>query len=73
MNTREATCIGCGCDDSHACIDSFEEPCGWLIVDRREARGVCSRCPNHLARWKAGDRVLSALAARAIKRREAVA
>lgn len=47
-----ATCIGCGCDDDHACPTG----CGWLRVDYEQGRGVCSRCPGHEARWDAGER-----------------
>lgn len=39
-----ATCIGCGCDDLHACADLFGDPCYWLTVDRAAGTGVCSQC-----------------------------
>jgi hypothetical protein len=39
-----ARCIGCGCDDDHAC----DLGCSWLVVDRRASLGVCSECH---ARW----------------------
>lgn len=52
-----ATCIGCGCDDHHACIEpDSHQPCSWLTVDYDAGRGVCSCCNQHLARWNAGDR-----------------
>lgn len=51
-----ATCIGCGCDDDHACVDPFEEPCCWIRLDRKVGLGVCSCCGDHVARWDAGDR-----------------
>lgn len=54
------TCIGCGCDDNHACITDFGDGCHWLVVDRKKAVGVCSACPKHLKRWKKGDRRLPA-------------
>ena len=44
----EATCIGCGCTDSHACVNEWHEPCHWLKVDRRAGLGVCSACPSFL-------------------------
>lgn len=47
-----ATCIGCGCDDDHACPSR----CHWLRVDYGAGAGVCSECPTHEARWAAGDR-----------------
>ncbi len=50
-----AVCIGCGCDDMHAC----EEGCWWLRVDREVQLGVCSSCATHVSRWDAGDRSLS--------------
>lgn len=47
-----STCIGCGCDDYHACIDKDkDQPCHWLRVDRNELIGVCSACSSHLSRW----------------------
>jgi ParB/RepB/Spo0J family partition protein len=42
-----ATCIGCGCDDDHAC----EGGCTWLRVDRQSGKGVCSSCPDHVEQW----------------------
>ena len=52
-----AECIGCGCDDHHACTDGHE-PCHWLVVDYEVGLGVCSRCQSHLARWNTGDRCI---------------
>lgn len=46
-----ATCIGCGCDDFHACVDVLSEPCHWLRVDRKTGTGVCSSCPQKVAEW----------------------
>lgn len=52
-----ATCIGCGCDDYHACLNEVTElPCGWLHVARSQGLGVCSECPEHVPRWDAGNR-----------------
>ncbi|HMJ13783.1 MAG TPA: hypothetical protein VK524_20340 [Polyangiaceae bacterium] len=53
-----ALCIGCGCDDDHACGGG----CTWLRIDRDECIGVCSSCPQFEARWDAGDRDLSDVA-----------
>lgn len=50
-----AVCIGCGCDDMHACA----EGCWWLRVDRKVQLGVCSSCEVDVPRWDAGDRALS--------------
>lgn len=58
-----ARCIGCGCDDLHACVHPDRgEPCSWLAVDRVSGLGVCSACPGDLTRWLAGDRSELALA-----------
>ncbi|MCO2275018.1 hypothetical protein FA378_10960 [Pseudomonas aeruginosa] len=56
MAMNVARCIGCGCDDYHACWDEIAgQPCGWLRVDRGRGLGVCSICPEHTERWDAGD------------------
>lgn len=47
-----ATCIGCGCDDNHAC----GEGCYWLRVDYAAGAGVCSGCGTHVEAWDQGDR-----------------
>lgn len=47
-----AYCIGCGCQDHHAC----ENGCWWLRVDYEVASGVCSECEKHVNRWDAGER-----------------
>lgn len=53
----EATCIGCGCTDSHACWDdNAGAPCHWLRVDYSSRVGVCSACPDIVADWDKGDR-----------------
>ena len=54
---KTAICIGCGCDDQHACWDERAgQPCSWLTVDRESGLGVCSVCPGDLRRWERGDR-----------------
>lgn len=50
------TCIGCGCDDFDACESTTGEPCHWLRVDDELLVGVCSECPEEVARFDAGDR-----------------
>jgi len=51
-----ATCVGCGCDDYHACVDEASfQPCSWLRLDRESLRGVCSQCQQYVARWDNGD------------------
>lgn len=50
-------CIGCGCDDLHACdVDEDGNGCHWVRVDEEQLLGVCSECPDHVARFDAGDR-----------------
>jgi len=52
-----ARCIGCGCDDLHACWDeAANEPCHWVRVDHTAGLGVCSVCAELVAAWDAGDR-----------------
>lgn len=46
-----ATCVGCGCDDDHACACG----CYWARVDRASARGVCSCCPQLVPAWDRGE------------------
>lgn len=50
-----SNCIGCGCDDQHAC----DGGCSWFVVDRNAGVGVCSSCPEHRDRFIAGDRSAS--------------
>lgn len=52
---KQATCIGCGCDDRHACVVA-NQPCSWLRVDRVAGVGVCSECVGDVARWDNGYR-----------------
>lgn len=52
-----AFCIGCGCDDYHACLDHKRgQPCHWTRVDYGEGKGVCSVCEELAPAWDAGDR-----------------
>lgn len=46
-----AVCIGCGCDDLHACV-AGAEPCRWLDVDYVRGLGVCSQCPDSLESFR---------------------
>lgn len=58
-----ASCIGCGCDDMHACVGD-QGPCSWLVVDYEIGRGVCSCCEPHMERWNAGERSVLMLVAK---------
>lgn len=52
-----AVCIGCGCDDLHACWDdNTQQPCHWIRVDYDVGRGVCSCCDDLVSGWDAGKR-----------------
>lgn len=48
-----ATCIGCGCDDNHACQPGC---CWWLRVDYSAGVGVCSKCEDFVKAWDDGTR-----------------
>lgn len=50
-----AVCIGCGCDDLHACA----EGCSWIRLDRQAGLGVCSECELWTDEWDRGSRALS--------------
>lgn len=57
VSTHVSTCIGCGCDDLHACYDEPRDAaCFWERVDRHAGHGVCSACPEYIDAWDAGDR-----------------
>ena len=40
IRQAEATCVACGCTDTHAC----DGGCSWIWVDRDSGRGRCSNC-----------------------------
>lgn len=57
--TTVAKCIGCWCDDLHACLSEDGAACMWLRLNREIAKGVCSECPEYVIAWnadKTGDR-----------------
>lgn len=41
-------CIGCGCDDLHACDDAMGGACHWVAVNHDTRRGVCSECAHRM-------------------------
>ena len=47
-----SVCIGCGCDDHHACRGG----CWWLRVDRETGLGICSECGHLVEAWDRGER-----------------
>ena len=67
MSSKIATCIGCGCDDFNACVNTVSDmPCHWNRVDRKSGLGVCSECSEHIGRWDGGDREMSEAAKKAV-------
>jgi hypothetical protein len=62
-------CVGCGCDDEHACEDLLGDACGWLCQSASRKRGVCTQCPAYVKAWTKGDRKLSARAKAAVANR----
>lgn len=58
------TCIGCGCDDERACVGK----CSWIRIDAVLGIGVCSSCPEDVARWDAGDRLFTEEAEQELRR-----
>lgn len=63
-------CIGCGCDDHHACADLLGDPCGWLVKSKTGRLGVCTRCPATLTQWNGGKRYFTERAKEAIAQRK---
>jgi hypothetical protein len=48
------SCIGCGCDDHHACHDGMRAGCHWLCLDVTTGTGICSACHELRPRWNGG-------------------
>lgn len=63
-------CIGCGCDDNHACQDLLGDPCGWIVQSKSRRLGVCTRCPNMVPLWNARKRYFTKRAKAAIADRK---
>jgi hypothetical protein len=59
-------CVGCGCDDDHACQDLLGDACRWLVKSESGRLGVCTQCPGSLGRWNANKRQFSDRAKQAI-------
>ena len=70
LKTILCVCIGCGCDDEHACEDVFGDPCGWIQQSGSGKRGVCTQCPTYVTAWNKGERKLSSRAKAAIDKRK---
>jgi hypothetical protein len=52
-------CIGCGCDEAHACSmehAGFTDGCWWLRFSAADRAGVCSRCEDLVPLWNRGVR-----------------
>lgn len=39
-------CIGCGCDEHHACTLPGGKSCAWVHVGPAGLAGICSACTN---------------------------
>lgn len=63
-------CIGCGCDDEHACTDLLGDACSWVQQSGSGRRGVCSQCPTWIRLWNRGERKLSERAKATIAERK---
>lgn len=50
-------CIGCGCDEAHAC-EHAGEPCKWLRFRAETRSGVCSACEDLVGHWDRGHHAL---------------
>lgn len=37
-------CIGCGCDEQHACTLPGGDPCAWIHPGPRQLAGICTAC-----------------------------
>jgi hypothetical protein len=37
-------CVGCGCDDLHACETAIGGACYWVAVNHKRFVGICSEC-----------------------------
>lgn len=37
-------CIGCGCDEHHACTLPGGKPCAWIHAGAQGLAGICSAC-----------------------------
>lgn len=48
-------CIGCGCDDFHAC-GTPPDTCYWLVFDAGTGVGLCSQCADLMDAWRMGAR-----------------
>lgn len=60
---KPAICIGCGCDEGHACEVTYfnglaeqQMGCWWLRFDAAENTGVCSQCEDLVKGWDQGQR-----------------
>lgn len=57
---KNAICIGCGCDEIHACAiparcEAGVEVCWWMRFDAATKTGVCSACEDLRKGWDQGQ------------------
>lgn len=56
---KRPICIGCGCDEQHACAMDhvgFYAGCWWLRFEAETRVGICSACDDLVSRWDDGER-----------------
>ena len=52
-------CIGCGCDEVHACANPHSDTaCWWMRFNAEDHAGVCSRCEDLVEHWDRGGHAL---------------
>lgn len=52
--TQISQCLGCGCDERHACQHFTGEPCAWAWVNPLLGVGICSLCRDRVI-WGDGE------------------
>ncbi len=45
-DSQKPVCKHCGCTDKRSCIQKYDEPCYWVIIDGKDS--VCSACHDEL-------------------------
>lgn len=56
IETQISQCLGCGCDEHHACQHFTGEPCAWAWVNPLLGVGICSLCRDRVI-WGDGKSV----------------
>jgi hypothetical protein len=62
-DSRSPVCVGCGCDNDHACFDQDARlPCHWIRLEPGAGKGLCSACPELAEAWDRGKREFRVMA-----------